>query len=232
MRKTDRACNSVGLMRLLAVTALSVQLFSGQFVSVSAEPLSSSQEGKNSDKQTSKACRNQAKKDDNWVSGSVVINAPPHVVWEAVHEERQHDPDLAYSKVIPESSNSISQVAQGNASAHEYKLEQKFVLVPILGTAVCQMHNKEVPFERIDYKLIKSDRFKEMQGSWVLSPEEGNKTKLELSSLLDTGMPVPRGMVNTITARKIQKRLKRVKEAAETLNLKVAEHSKHNEPAH
>lgn len=161
----------------------------------------------------------QKPKDENWVQGSVEINAPPQIVWEAVHEERKHDPDLAYSKVIQEGTN-------------EYKLEQKFVLVPILGTAICQMHNKEVPFERIDYKLIKSDHFKAMEGSWVLVPQEGGKTKLELSSLLDTGMMVPRGMINSIAARKIQKRLKRVKAAAEILNKKLAEHPRHLETAH
>jgi hypothetical protein len=71
-----------------------------------------------------------------------------------------------------------------------------------------------------------------MEGSWVLVPQEGGKTKLELTSLLDTGMMVPRGMVNSITARKIQKRLKRVKAAAEILNKKLAEHPRHLETAH
>lgn len=161
-------------------------------------------------------------KDENWVRAAVEINAPANVVWEAVHEERKNDPDLAYSKLIHE----------GSPGSNEYRLEQKFVLVPVLGTAVCEMHNKEVPFERIDYKLIKSDRFKTMEGSWVLTTLEGGKTKLELSSLLDTGMPVPRGMVNSITARKIQKRLKRVKTAAELLDHKLAEHPRQLEKAH
>jgi hypothetical protein len=169
----------------------------------------------------------QKPRDENWVQGSVEINAPPQIVWEAVHEERKHDPDLAYSKVIQEGTSESK-----NESKNEYKLEQKFVLVPILGTAVCQMHNKEIPFERIDYKLIKSDHFKAMEGSWVLVPQEGGKTKLELTSLLDTGLMVPRGMINSITARKIQKRLKRVKAAAEILNKKLAEHPRHLETAH
>jgi hypothetical protein len=55
---------------------------------------------------------------------------------------------------------------------HEYVLEQKMVLIPVFGSAVCEMQNKEVPFERIDYKLIKSDRFKHMQGSWVLNTKQ------------------------------------------------------------
>lgn len=130
------------------------------------------------------------------------------MVWKAVHEERKHDPDIAYSKVLEE----------GN---HECMLEQKFVLIPMLGSSICQMHQKEVPLERIDYKLIKSDRFKAMEGSWVFSPSpEG--TTLTLSSHLDLGLPVPKGMLNSITEKKLQRRLNNVKVQAETMARQLA----------
>jgi hypothetical protein len=110
---------------------------------------------------------------------------------------------------------------------HEYVLEQKMVLIPVFGSAVCEMQNKEVPLERIDYKLIKSDRFKHMQGSWVLTPSsDGRTTTLELSTSLDLGMPVPKSVINGFTAKKLQRRLKHVKESAETLNIKLAESKK------
>jgi uncharacterized protein YndB with AHSA1/START domain len=148
------------------------------------------------------------------VKASIHIDAPREVVWQAVHDERKHDPDLAYSKVIV-------------PGEHEYTLEQKMVLIPVFGSAVCEMLNKEVPLERIDYKLIKSDRFKHMEGSWVLTPSsDGKTTTLELSTSLDLGVPVPRSVINGFTAKKLQRRLKHVKESAETLNIKLVQAKK------
>ncbi len=152
----------------------------------------------------------QSKEKAQWVKASIEIKAPREVVWQAVHDERKHDPDLAYSKIVV-------------PGEHEYVLEQKMVLIPVFGSAVCEMQNKEIPLERIDYKLIKSDRFKQMEGSWVLTPStDGKSTTLHLSTNLDLGIPVPRSVVNGFTAKKLAKRLKNVKAAAETLNAKLA----------
>lgn len=141
------------------------------------------------------------------VQAKVLIKAPPEVVWESIHKERSKDPDLAYSKVLEQ------------VNEHECKLEQKFQLIPVIGTSVCVMENKEVPLQRIDYRLLKSDRFKAMEGSWVLTPAEGGKaTMLELSSHLDLGLPVPKAMMNSISTKKIEKRLTHVKEMAESMH--------------
>ncbi|MBY0356413.1 MAG: hypothetical protein K2W82_00310 [Candidatus Obscuribacterales bacterium] len=138
-----------------------------------------------------------------WVTARVHIRAKRHVVWETVHEERKNDPDLAYSKVLEESKNHAV-------------IEQKFVLLPVIGASVCVMKNHEVPMERIDYQLIKSDRFKAMEGSWTLLPgEDPNSTVLELSTYLDLGLPVPRGIFEGITGKKLERRLTNVKRAAE-----------------
>ncbi len=161
------------------------------------------------------AAKAGSKEKPQWVKASIDIKAPREVVWQAVHEERKHDPDLAYSKIIV-------------PGEHEYVLEQKMVLIPVFGSAVCEMQNKEVPLERIDYKLIKSDRFKQMEGSWVLTSIDGKNTTLQLSTNLDLGIPVPRSVVNGFTAKKLQKRLKNVKEAAETINAKLASAKKYN----
>lgn len=143
------------------------------------------------------------------VKAQIVINAPREVVWQSVHEERKHDPDLAYSKILKEEPNATT-------------LEQKFVLLPVIGTAVCVMDTAEVPLQRIDYKLVKSDRFKAMEGSWVLTAlEDGKKTALELSTHIDLGMPVPRAFMNAVTAKKLEKRLNRVKQMAETTHARA-----------
>jgi len=147
--------------------------------------------------------KQEAKEKLEPVKAQIKIAAPSNIVWQVVHEERKHDPDIAYSKTISEGD-------------HEFLLEQKFALIPVIGTSVCQMHQKEVPGSRIDYKLIKSDRFKVMEGSWVLTPSADNlSTTLELSTTLDLGMPVPRNVINHITAKKLERRLAHIKEMAE-----------------
>lgn len=153
------------------------------------------------------------------VRGQVKIQASPELVWQAIHEERAKDPDLAYSKVVEQ------------ISATEYKLEQKFNFIPIVGTSVCLMHHKETPMQRIDYHLLHSDRFKAMHGSWVLTPcEEGKATMLELSSHLDMGLPVPRALMNSVSSKKIEHRLSHVKEMAEAAAGKIAEAKRNVRP--
>lgn len=168
---------------------------------VALAPVANGQE----QEQPKKAYKTKAVPKDRLESVTAKINiaCPASIVWQVVHEERKHDPDLAYSKVISERNN-------------ELLLEQKFCLLPVIGTSVCQMKQKETPGARIDYKLIKSDRFKVMEGSWVLIPSEDKQsTTLELTTTLDLGMPVPRGFINHIAYRKLEHRLRHIKEMAE-----------------
>ena len=145
-----------------------------------------------------------------WCTARTTIKAPPEVVWRAVHEERQSDPDIAYSKVLEQSENQI-------------KLEQKFCFIPFLGTSTCVTHQTEVPNQRIDYKLLKSDHFKAMEGSWVLSPAEGGRsTVLEFSSHLDLGLPVPKMLMDGVTSKKMEKRLAHIKQMAEKNHAAIA----------
>jgi hypothetical protein len=153
---------------------------------------------------------------DGAVSSSVLIEATPEVVWRAVHEERMNDPDLGYVKVLEHKGNRML-------------LEEQFVSVPILGqvTAVLQQH--EEPFKRIDYTLIRSDKFKRLEGSWMLTPMAGGKhTLLELSSLLELGVPFSGPFVKNATQRKIDKRVKNVKHAAEREAARMAGNGKHD----
>lgn len=137
------------------------------------------------------------------IKASIVIKAPPDVVFNAVHEQRKVDPELAYSKIMKQGVN-------------EAQLEQKFTAIPMIGSATCLINTQEVPNRRIDYQMVKSDKFKSMEGSWVLIPSaDGKSTTLELSSHIDTGLPVPRMMMNGITKQKMERRLAHVRELAE-----------------
>ncbi|HEY9791761.1 MAG TPA: SRPBCC family protein [Candidatus Obscuribacterales bacterium] len=145
----------------------------------------------------------QARAGDPGASASVLINASPEVVWKAVHEERLHDPDLAYAKILGK---------RGNSST----MEEKFVSVPILGEVIAVLQENETPLKRIDYSLIRSDKFKRMEGSWSLTPVCGGKqTLLQLSSFLDVGVPFSQPFVRNATSRKIDRRLSNVKQVAE-----------------
>lgn len=143
-----------------------------------------------------------------YVKARVLIKASPHIVWDSVHEERKHDPDLEYSKVVDEKPNLKM-------------LEQKFNLIPMIGSATCLMKQDEVPDQRIDYTMVKSDRFKAFEGSWVLTPtEDGKGTYLELSSHIDMGLPIPRSIVEGMQGKKLGRRLTNVKKLAETMQSK------------
>ncbi|HEY9680943.1 MAG TPA: SRPBCC family protein [Oculatellaceae cyanobacterium] len=145
-----------------------------------------------------------------WCTARTKIKAPPEVVWRAVHEERQNDPDIAYSKVIEQTENQL-------------KLEQKFCFIPFLGTSTCVTDQVEVPNQRIDYKLVKSDHFKAMEGSWVLnSADNGKSTELVFSSHLDLGLPVPKMLMDGVTSKKMEKRLAHIKQIAEKNHAAIA----------
>lgn len=148
----------------------------------------------------------QDQQDQEWkgVKAQIEIKASPDRVWEAVHTERATDPDLAYSKIIQQKGSRIL-------------LEQKFNALPIIGEATCLMVQEETPLKRIDYKLVRSDKFKDMCGSWILQETAEGNTTLELWSLLDTGLPYSQGVINTILKEKITRRLTKVKNAAEAV---------------
>lgn len=135
-------------------------------------------------------------------SATVVINAPPPVVWKALEKERFSSPDVAYTKMLSTGAN------------HE-TMEQKFINIPILGsvTAVTK-HTKELN-KRVDYHLLSSSKFKALEGSWELTPVKGGKTSLKLSSLVDIGVPFSGLFIRSATHKKIQRRLANVKKIAE-----------------
>jgi hypothetical protein len=135
----------------------------------------------------------------------ILVKAPPAMVWHAIHEERHKNPDLAYSKVVAGGENQAESV-----------LEEKFVLLPVIGTATATLKMNEAPIHRIDFKLVKSDLFKAMEGSWVLTPAaDGRHTILELSSHMQMSFAVPSFVLDGITSRKLERRVSHVRDMAE-----------------
>jgi hypothetical protein len=143
-------------------------------------------------------------------SASILIKASPKTVWRAVHNERNHNPEVEYSKVLESS---------GNTSV----IEQKFTNIPILGSVVAVTHQTEVPMQRIDYKMVRSDKFKALEGSWILTPANGGThTELKLSSHLDVGVPFSGMFIKNATKKKLERRLSNVKSIAEREQARIA----------
>lgn len=144
-----------------------------------------------------------------WVKAKMWIQAPSEVVWNSIHNEQSADQDLVYRKVISRGVNDVVS-------------EQKLHHLPIIGTAVSTMHTTEVPLKRIDYEMVKSDHFKALEGSWVLTPGPNKSTYLELSSYCDIGIPIPRPIRDGITVKKLEKRLANVKKNSEFSQVPIA----------
>jgi len=144
-----------------------------------------------------------------WVKAKLLIQATSEIVWQSIHNEQNADQDLVYRKVISRGVNDVVS-------------EQKLHHLPIIGTAVSTMHTTEVPIKRIDYEMVKSDRFKALEGSWVLTPGPNKSTYLELSSYCDIGIPIPRPIHEGITVKKLEKRLANVKKNSEFAQVQIA----------
>jgi len=143
-------------------------------------------------------------------TSSLLIDAPPKVVWEALKEERNSSPDVAYSKMLQSSGNTEV-------------LEQKFKNLPVIGSATAVTHHVKIPFQRIDYKLVRSDKFKALEGSWELTPAaNGKQTVLKLSSRIDVGVPFSGVFIKSATNKKIKTRLTNVKKIAEATQRQLA----------
>ncbi|MBY0357554.1 MAG: SRPBCC family protein [Candidatus Obscuribacterales bacterium] len=140
----------------------------------------------------------------------IVINASPQVVWQAIREAREDDPDVQYSK--------ITQISETQRI-----LEQKYVALPVVGSTTCVIKVEESSGRRVDYKLMQSDRLAEFDGSWVLTPiQEQRATVLEISNHIRLKFPLPQKIVDIFASKKLKTRAEFVKRQAEAAQLHIA----------
>jgi hypothetical protein len=145
----------------------------------------------------------KASRPNKYVSCQVLIKAPVDVVWQTVHIERDSAPDLVSNNLVESS---------GNHSV----FEQKWNVIPLVSRTTCVIDEVDHPNTRIDYKLLKSDEFKVMEGSWLFTPsQDGHSTTLELTAHLEPRRHDPMLFLNVVAKRKMAKRLAHVKKLAE-----------------
>jgi hypothetical protein len=136
------------------------------------------------------------------VHEQILIKASPKVVWQSMQEQRKLDPDSQYCKPAVDNLRPV--------------VEQKFVFPSPFGDAECTLHLSETFAQRVDFRLIESEDLKKMEGCWTLTPQDnGQSTRLELSSYVDPYMCIPRILTNGVISHKVKKNLAMVKRIAE-----------------
>jgi hypothetical protein len=137
------------------------------------------------------------------LSASIQISAPPEAVFQAIQKTR--DSQAMHRKLL-------------SYDGKVAKIKENLEGVPIYGKVECVWEETELPYERIDYKMLSSDKFKSGSGSWIITPSSDHKSSnLELQSFLDTGLRIPfAGEITKMGAAKDNKvRLQHIKDAAE-----------------
>ncbi len=139
------------------------------------------------------------------VKHSLLVNASAENVWQAIQHQRKSD---HHRRLIS---------YDGKAAT----LHETFAALPIVGEASCEyVENESAPLARIDYSMVKSDRFQVFEGSWILSPGKNeHETKVELSNAIDPGIRVPfwQDITRLAASRMVKRRLDAVSTYAENL---------------
>jgi hypothetical protein len=141
-------------------------------------------------------------KKDGELCAQIHISAPLQTVWEAIHEERESAPGLAYSKVLTHENN-------------HFRIEQKYTLIPFISSVTRVLDINETPNERIDYEVVVTGKEKPLKGSWVLKSDdtENTSTLLALSALSQRIDKNP--LKKELATIWLKRRLEHVKEFAE-----------------
>ncbi|HEY9679745.1 MAG TPA: SRPBCC family protein [Drouetiella sp.] len=138
----------------------------------------------------------------------VRINATPQAVFEAIQSYRNSS--ALHRKLVS---------YDGKSAVVDEQLEN----VPVLGNVHCTWVEKEVPYQRIDYSMMKSDKFVSGSGSYVISQSAGDCCTLELRSELESGVKIPFAKeIGAVAAHKDMKlRLAQIKRMSE--NTRIAQ---------
>ncbi len=137
------------------------------------------------------------------VTEKILINAKTESVFEAIRKLRL------------DSGRSIDSY-DGKIAVINEELEG----VPVFGKVQCVWEETEYPFERIDFKMLSSTKFKESYGSYVLKAESETKTSLELKVHMDAGINIPFAveMTKASTSKDSKTRLEKIKRIAEEMS--------------
>lgn len=92
--------------------------------------------------------------------------------------------------------------------------------VPVLGKVHCVWEERESPYERIDFKMLSSSKFKSSHGAYILTKgKDGKSTTLEIEAHMDAGLAIPFAaeLTKQNTSKDTKVRLELIKKVAESL---------------
>jgi len=133
----------------------------------------------------------------------VIVNAKPEAVYNAIRRLRDDSQDT---------------VKELSHQANHCVLEETFPGLPLIGDAKCVYEEVYTPNSRIEYSMVRSDRFKAFEGRWLIMPtEDGTATRLSLSSYVDVDIPFPfaKQLCKLQTYHGVKERLQEVKSTCE-----------------
>ena len=133
------------------------------------------------------------------VESSIVVDAPPKIVFESIQNSRFKEPE--HRKLV----SHHNQVAL---------IEESFPELPVIGMAHCTYKEIEIPFRKIEFQMVKSDKLKAFEGYWELTPvDNGEKTEVKLRTFSEPKIWVPfvKELSSTSTIKDINRRLKNLK---------------------
>ncbi len=136
------------------------------------------------------------------IGEKIEINASPEVVFEAIRMQRNGN----HRKL---------QSFDGKVAIIQENLEG----VPIFGKVECIWEEVEDPYNRIDFKMLSSTKFKESHGAFILTAAgDGNGTTLELQVHMDPGISLPFAdeIARASTSKDSKNRLEHIKKVAES----------------
>jgi len=151
----------------------------------------------------------------NLLEQSLVIKAPAKLVFEGIQQSRSEDPTRRHMV----SHNQDVAV-----------IDEKLSNLPIIGSAHLVYKEIEVPFKRIDYELVESDKLKAFEGSWELTPlDNGRETKVSLKSYTEVKicLPFAREMSGAQTLKDINRRLGNLKHWCDEESVRISH--RHNQ---
>lgn len=137
-------------------------------------------------------------------------------------------PEIVYNSIIKLREDSADTVKTLSHEGNECLIEETFDSLPIIGEAKCVYKEVYTPHKKIEYYMIRSAKFKAFEGKWMLHPtDDGEGTKLSLSSFVDVDLPVPfaKQLTSMTTMKGVKRRLKEVKANSEKLALSSKPHT-------
>lgn len=142
----------------------------------------------------------------NYVSGIIFIESSPEAVWTVMANPYEFkgriSPKLKSIKVLKDEDTS---------SVITYKMSTIFPLPDILCTVQSTYLNKR----RIEFKRL-SGSFRNLEGSWIISPMNKNLVSVTYTTHLDSGFPITEWIVRQGIRLELPGMLKRLKRRIES----------------